>query len=188
MEHLLFTRHFTKDFKIFICNVHTKSVCESVSAPLYKWSWNAEPWFELMMTLKHVSFPLIIVLSAQQLDGWFDQSCTMIHAAFSVFTYTWWAVVLLAPLCGWGWASPLAQWWRIHLQCRRHGFDPCVGKIPWRRKWQPAPIFSPGKSHGQRSPAGYRPWSHKRVGHDLVTKQKQWMRAIESKAPYCLHS
>ena len=43
-------------------------------------------------------------------------------------------------------------------QCRRHGFDPWVGKIPWRRKWQPTPIFLPGKSHGQRILAGYSPW------------------------------
>ena len=39
-----------------------------------------------------------------------------------------------------------------------HEFDPCVGRIPWRRKWQPTPIFLPGKSHGQRSLAGYNPW------------------------------
>ena len=39
-------------------------------------------------------------------------------------------------------------------QCRRHRrcrFDPWVRKIPWRRKWQPTPVFLPGKSHGQRS-------------------------------------
>ena len=46
-------------------------------------------------------------------------------------------------------------------QCRRHRFDPWVGKIPWRRKWQPTPAFLPGKSHGQRSLVGYSPWSHK---------------------------
>ena len=33
------------------------------------------------------------------------------------------------------------SWWRICLQCRRHGFDPWVGKIPWRRTWQPTPVF-----------------------------------------------
>ena len=45
------------------------------------------------------------------------------------------------------------------LQCRRHRrhrFDPWVGKIPWRRKWQPTLVFLPGKSHGQRSLTGYR--------------------------------
>ena len=35
------------------------------------------------------------------------------------------------------------------------GFDPWVREIPWSMKWQPTPIFSPGKFHGQRSPAGY---------------------------------
>ena len=41
------------------------------------------------------------------------------------------------------------------------GFDLWVGKIPWRRKWQPIPVFLPGKSHGQRRLVGYRPWGHK---------------------------
>ena len=45
--------------------------------------------------------------------------------------------------------------------CRRHEFDPWVWKIPWRRKWQPIPVFLPGESHGQRSPAGYSPQGHK---------------------------
>ena len=40
-------------------------------------------------------------------------------------------------------------------------FDPRAGKIPWRRKWQPIPIFLPGKSHGQRSLVGYSPWGWK---------------------------
>jgi len=41
--------------------------------------------------------------------------------------------------------------------CRRCGFDHWVGKIPWRRAWQPIPVFLPGKSHGQRSLVGYGP-------------------------------
>ena len=45
-------------------------------------------------------------------------------------------------------------------QCRRHGFDPWVGKIPWRRKWHPSSVSSPGKFHGQRSLVGYSPWGH----------------------------
>ena len=36
-------------------------------------------------------------------------------------------------------------------RCQRCGIDPCVGKIPWRRKWQPTPVFLPWKTHGQRS-------------------------------------
>ena len=58
-------------------------------------------------------------------------------------------------------------------QCRRCGFSLWVGKIPWRRKWQPTPGFLPGKSHRQRNLAGCSPWGCKRVGCDLVTKQQQ---------------
>ena len=39
--------------------------------------------------------------------------------------------------------------------------DPCVGKIPWRRKLQYTPVFLPGELHGQRSLAGYSSWGHK---------------------------
>ena len=39
-------------------------------------------------------------------------------------------------------------------------FDPWVGKISWRRKWQPTPVFLPGKVHGQRSLVGYSPEGH----------------------------
>ena len=39
--------------------------------------------------------------------------------------------------------------------------DPWVEKIPWRRKWQPTPVFLPEKSHGQRSLGGCRPWGYK---------------------------
>ena len=41
------------------------------------------------------------------------------------------------------------------------GFNPWVRKIPWRRKWQPTPVFLPGKSHGQRSLEGYSLWGCK---------------------------
>ena len=47
-----------------------------------------------------------------------------------------------------------------NLQKISTGFDPWIRKIPWRRKWQPTPIFLPGKSHGQRSLVGYSPWGH----------------------------
>ena len=53
------------------------------------------------------------------------------------------------------------RWWRICLQCRRPRFDPWVGKIPWRSKWEPTPVFLLGEFHGQRSLAGYSPWARK---------------------------
>ena len=45
-------------------------------------------------------------------------------------------------------------------QCRRCGFHPRLGKIPWRRKWQCPPVCLPRTSHGQRNLVGYGPWGH----------------------------
>ena len=44
------------------------------------------------------------------------------------------------------------------------GFDPWVGRIPWRRKWQPTPVSLPGKSHGQRNLVDCSPWGRKESG------------------------
>ena len=51
------------------------------------------------------------------------------------------------------------QCWR----CERCGFSPWIGKIPWRRKWKPTPVFLFGKFHGQRSLVGYRSWDPKEL-------------------------
>ena len=48
-------------------------------------------------------------------------------------------------------------------RCKRHRFDPWVRKIPSSSKWQTAPVFLPGKFHGQRSLVGYNPWDHKEL-------------------------
>ena len=48
-------------------------------------------------------------------------------------------------------------------QYRRRGFDPLIRKIPWRRNWQPTPVFLLEESHGQRSLAGYSPWGCKEL-------------------------
>ena len=57
----------------------------------------------------------------------------------------------------------------VCLQCGRPGLGPRVGKISWRRKWQPTPVLLPGESHGQRSLAGYSP----RVGHNRDGSHRQ---------------
>ena len=53
-------------------------------------------------------------------------------------------------------------------KCKRRRFDPWVRKIPWKRKWQPTPIFLPEKSHGQRSLVGYSSWGPKES--DIMTE------------------
>ena len=52
--------------------------------------------------------------------------------------------------------------------CQRPGFDPWVGKICWRKKWQPTPVFLPGESQGRGRLGSYGSQSH-RVGHDWAT-------------------
>ena len=60
-----------------------------------------------------------------------------------------------------GGAESACQWKRSQ-RCR---FNPWVRKIPWRTKWQLAPVFLPGELHVQRSLVGDNPWGH-RVEHD----------------------
>ena len=55
-------------------------------------------------------------------------------------------------------------------QCRKHVFNPWVGKIPWRRAWQPTPVFLPGESPWAEEPGGLQSTRSQRVRHDWVTK------------------
>ena len=59
-------------------------------------------------------------------------------------------------------------------RCKRWGCYPWVGKIPWKRKWQPTTVVSPGESHGQRSLVSYSPWGHK----DLLRLKWQHIRKM----------
>ena len=63
-------------------------------------------------------------------------------------------------------------------QCRRHkrhGFDPWVRKIPWRRTWQLTPVFSPRGSCGQRGLADYSPWGHKESYTTEASEHAVWV-------------
>ena len=81
---------------------------------------------------------------------------------------------------------------KITRQCRRPqrrercGFYPWVGKSPWRRAWQPTPVFLPGESHGQRSLVGYRPWSHKEL--DMLKGLSMARIGMNNKLPYMSQS
>ena len=73
------------------------------------------------------------------------------------------------------WTTPGHTWHRLPRwlsgkesscqgrRCRRPRLDFWVRKIPWRRKWHPAPLFLPGKSHGQRSLVDYSPWGRQEL-------------------------
>ena len=65
-------------------------------------------------------------------------------------------VLMLGFSCGASGKEPAAD-----AGDSRDWVDPWVRKIPWSRKWQPIPVFLPGKFHGQRSLVGCSPWGHK---------------------------
>ena len=94
------------------------------------------PW--LIPFLSHLSLSLTPSTNASSLIpltyGWFS--------GLSVFP-TW--LLVYRPSIMWLTGKEFTCW------CRRREFDPWVGKIPWRRKWQPSPVFLPGKSYGQRA-------------------------------------
>ena len=83
------------------------------------------------------------------------------------------------------WAHQLPRWYsgkESTWQCRRW-FDPWGGKIPWRRKWQPTPVLLPGKVHGQRRLAGYRPWGGKELKtteHTFLLPTSKWTQAVQT--------
>ena len=91
----------------------------------------------------------------QELPDWLEKS---LENAFPPLLGLRWSI--------WKCINPQRlPWWirrsRICLQCRRWGFRPWVWKIPWRRAWQPTPVFLPGESNGQRRLAGCSPWGCK---------------------------
>ena len=62
----------------------------------------------------------------------------------------------------------------------RSMFDLWVRKTPWKRKWQPTPVFLTGKSHGQSSLEGYSPWNRKRVGQLSNNNNKDELKHYEA--------
>ena len=61
-------------------------------------------------------------------------------------------------------ASLVTQTVKDYLQCGRPGFDPWVGKVLWKRAWQPVPVFLPGESPWTEEPDGLQSMGSQRVG------------------------
>ena len=89
----------------------------------------------------------------------------LIHTATPVPALGWstlrnsWLSNLLLGLPRW--LSGKESTWQWRRQRKRHVFDLWVGKIPWSRKWQPAPVFFSGEFHGRGSLVGYSLWGHR---------------------------
>ena len=114
---------------------------------------NSQCWFPLGSTG-------LISLQSKGLSTVFSNTTVWKHQFFGAQNFLWsnshihWTIY------------QLPRWlrqWRIHLQCGRPGFDPSVGKIPWRRRI-PIPVSWSREFHGL-----YSPWGSQRVSHDWAT-------------------
>ena len=92
------------------------------------------------------------IMSTGRLEIWLGfQGCSLLF--YCLFIVTVW---------GLSWDFPGGS--EVKASARNAGdlgSIPGSGRFPWRRKWQPTPVFLPGESHGQRSLVGYSPWDHK---------------------------
>ena len=125
--------------------VHPKYQCLFLGSWSHLKIWRLGPHFQESTYIKVVSITYIHIYIYLT----YIFIYIYLHVNIYIFThvcYTWTSLVAQLVVC---------------LQCGRARFDPWVRKIPWRRKWQPTPVFLPGESRGQRSLVGYSPWGHK---------------------------
>ena len=107
---------------------------------------NIQSWFPLGLTS-------LIPLQSKGLSRVFSNTTVWKHQFFGAQSSLWSNSHI--------WASLVAQTVKHLPAMRETRFNSWVGKIPWRRKWQPTPVLLPGKLHGLRSLVGYSPWGHK---------------------------
>ena len=104
---------------------------------------------------------IIIITIFSHIHRWFP----WLTVVTKHLLWYWFSIYLLPTLC----LDGLPRWYngkQNTCQCRRRKrfrFNPWVGKIPWRRKWQPTLVFLPGKFHGHRGLLGYSPWVRKEL-------------------------
>ena len=111
----------------------------SLFSPLFAWAISSFPWLNLMLSQNnyHLAYSLAHVLV-------FPFHCIIPPAKQQAK----WSPQLPRWLSGKGSPCPAGD----------AGSIPRSGRFPWKRKWQPTPVFLPGKSHGQRRLEGYSPW------------------------------
>ena len=117
----------------------------SQSQGLFKWVWSRKVLlFPLVTAIMGISAPLSY--SMWNLLGMSFMTSYFFNLHQEVFISSSLSAIICISEVG-------PPWWlsdkESACQCRRHEFHPWVGKVPWRRKWQPTSVSLPGKSHGQ---------------------------------------
>jgi len=131
---------------------------------IYSW-WSLFYLYDLVDVLSQVSISFQAMFTHKPSNNSINSASSMndeikINIYFNLF-------ILYCVFTIWLWDIPgfpggVSVKWRA-CQCRRHtrrGFDHWVGKVPWRRAWQPTPVFLPGESRGQKSLVGCSPQGH----------------------------
>ena len=158
----------TKLSRLFTLNTYTFSHTSHISVGWFKKRFGSEcSIFQIMCSIfqilcicnlirfllcssvyknEHISVPHILLIHDFRISTLLSYVLLTSEGFIHVYTCDWTSLVAQMVKC---------------LQCRRPRFDPWVGKIPRRRKWQPTPVLLPGESHEQRSLVGYSPWGHK---------------------------
>ena len=131
-----------------------KENMQNIGGPLgcLFWSYYA-PWFNGKLQQSSESRTANGLDPSGMQEWWFESAHqAKSHDRLRCLRASWVAQPLVRRLC--------LQW----RSCRRRGFDPWVGRMPWRDAWLPTPGWLPGESHGQRNLL--QPRGSRRVGHD----------------------
>ena len=92
---------------------------------------------------------------------------------------------ILAWRIPWTIQSDMTECLSLHFTSLHFTINPWVGKIPWSRKWQPTPVFLPGKLHGKRSLEGQHPWSCKESDTSKPLNTHIHMQALSEYQLHC---
>ena len=144
-----------QEYSLLTCSTHSTCLNYNVNASLLR---RREPEPEASTVPLLLSF-----LSLAHFHG--CGKWIIINIIISIMSAIYWLGVMYFS----GWAS-LIKIVKNLPAMQETGFDPWIRKIPWRREWQPTPVFLPREFHGQRSLAGYSPWGHKESDMTEATK------------------
>ena len=148
----------SKKRQLILVKVILKNMTIQEASQIFRHSWGLSSQKILMQSPAVVSgtpiFRLLVSSASPRLLCW-----APVFSVSQINTGSW----HLGILCGESGEGPICQ----RRRHKGHGFNAWVRKIPWRRAWQPTPIFLLGESIGQRRLTGYSPRGRKKIWTQL---------------------